>query len=73
MSQTIRISFKVKYTFHCRVVAEIDDANRQLSRLGMGDAALGEGAGLEKVKRLAAMHQQPPGMPQQGRLYIDHG
>ena len=30
----------------------------------MGDAALGEGAGLEKVKRLAAMHQQP-GMPQQ--------
>ena len=54
-------------------MAEIDDANRQLSRLGMGDAALGEGAGLEKVKRLAAMHQQPPGMPQQGRLYIDHG
>ena len=49
-----------------RVVAEIDDANRQLARLGMGDAAVGEGAGLEKIKRLAAMHGQQPGMPQQG-------
>ena len=59
----------------CRVVAEIDDANRQLARLGMADAAVGagEGAGLERVKRLAnssagaAGQQQQPGMPgQQG-------
>ena len=65
--------------YFCRVVAEIDDANRQLARLGMADAAVGGGgeggmggAGLERVKRLAnssavAAGQQQPGMPgQQG-------
>ena len=56
---------KMKSSSFVRVVAEIDDANRQLARLGMGDAAVGEGAGLEKLKRLAAMHGQQPGMPQQ--------
>ena len=55
----------ISQTVLVRIVAEVDDANRQLSRLGMGDAAVGE-AGLEKVKRLAAaaaMHQ--PGLPPQ--------
>ena len=61
---------KMKSSSFIRVVAEIDDANRQLARLGMGDAAVGEGAGLEKLKRLAAMHGQKPGMPQQG--WMDH-
>ena len=41
--------------FFVRVLAEIDDANWQL--------ALGDGVGLEKAKRPAAMHKQPPGMP----------
>ena len=37
----------MKSSSFIRVVSEIDDANRQLARLGMGDAAVGEGAGLE--------------------------
>ena len=43
-------------SFFVRAMVEIDDANFQV--------ALGEGMGMEKVKRSAAMHGQSPGMPQ---------
>ncbi len=56
----------ISQTVLVRLVAEVDDANRQLSKLGITDALIGE-AGLEKVKKLASASTQmvPPQVMQQ--------
>jgi hypothetical protein len=56
----------ISQTVLVRLVAEIDDANRQLKRLGMSDALVGE-AGLEKVKKTASAgaHMVPQKLAQQ--------